>query len=82
MDFCYSREEINFNNICIKMPGNNIIYYYEIVSIKIQNLYGDSPTIILCTQDGTRLAIWYDSSTSLENFEKDLNYFIESVLED
>ena len=82
MDFCYSREEINFNSICIRMPGNNIIYYYEIVSIKVQDLYKNSPTIILRTQDGTRLTIWYDNGTLLEDFEKDLNYFIESVLED
>ena len=82
MDLSYLRSEISFNNIFIKMPNNNIIYYYEIVGIKVQDLYGDLPIIILCTQDGTKLAIWYDSNTLLEDFEKDLNYFIESVLED
>lgn len=77
-----SREEIELNDLGIIMPDDNIIYYYEITNVQIVDLYEASASIIIYTRDNTVLRIWYDSGELLEKLEKELNYFISSVLED
>ena len=78
----YSRDKLIIDDISIKMPNNKIIYYYEIISIKVEDLCEDIISIYLCTKDNTELKIEYDNGESLEKVEKELNYLIESVLED
>lgn len=78
----YSRDKLIIDDISIKMPNNKIIYYYEIISIKVEDLCEDIISIYLRTKDNTELKIEYDNGESLEKVEKELNYFIESVLED
>lgn len=78
----YSREEVELNELGIAMPDNNFIYYYEIVNIQVSELYEDSPFIIIYTRDRIILRIYYDSGELREKLENELNYFIESVLED
>lgn len=77
-----SRDKLIIDDISIKMPNNKIIYYYEIISIKVEDLCEDIISIYLRTKDNTELKIEYDNGESLEKVEKELNYFIESVLED
>ena len=78
----YSREEVELNELGIAMPNNNFIYYYEITSIKIEDLCEDIVSICLRAKNNTELRIEYDNGESLEKVEKELNYLIESVLED
>ncbi len=78
----YSRDKLIIDDISIKMPNNKIIYYYEIINIKVEDLREDIISICLYTRDNTELRIQYDNGESLEKVEKELNYLIESVLED
>ena len=78
----YSRENVELNELGIVMSDNNFIYYYEIVNIKVSELYGESPSIIIYTRTCTAIRICYDSEESRTKLENELNYFIESVLED
>ena len=78
----YSRDKLIIDDISIKMPNNKIIYYYEITSIKIEDLCEDIVSICLRAKNNTELRIEYDNGESLEKVEKELNYLIESVLED
>ena len=32
----YSRDKLIIDDISIKMPNNKIIYYYEIINIKVE----------------------------------------------
>lgn len=43
----YSRDKLIIDDISIKMPNNKIIYYYEITSIKIEDLCEDIVSICL-----------------------------------
>lgn len=78
----YSREEIELNDLGIIMPDDNIIYYYEIRNVQVVDLYEASASIMIYTRDNVVLRIWYDNGELLEKVEKELNYLIESVLED
>lgn len=78
----YSRDKLIIDDISIKMPNDKIIYYYEITSIKIEDLCEDIVSIYLRAKNNTELRIEYDNGESLEKVEKELNYLIESVLED
>lgn len=78
----YSRENVELNELGIVMSDNNFIYYYEIVNIKVSELYGESPSIIIYTRTCTVIRICYDSEESRTKLENELNYFISSVLED
>ena len=78
----YSREEIELNDLGIIMPDDNIIYYYEIRNVQVVDLYEASASIMIYTKDNVVLRIWYDNGELLEKLEGELNYFIESILED
>lgn len=78
----YSRENVELNELGIVMSDNNFIYYYEIVNIQVSELYEGSPSITIYTRNRTVIRICYDSEESRKKLENELNYFIESVLED
>ena len=58
---------------------------YEIYNIQVEDLQYLSPTIVLQCRCGENIKIHYDtlnSSRDYLDFQSELNYFIQSVLED
>lgn len=61
------------------------VYLYEIYNIQVEDLQYLSPTIVLQCRCGENIKIHYDtlnSSRDYLDFQSELNYFIQSVLED
>lgn len=61
------------------------VYLYEIYNIQVEDLEYLSPTIVLQCRCGENIKIHYDtlnSSRDYIDFQSELNYFIQSVLED
>lgn len=54
-------------------------YYYDIWKIQAQDLFSPHPKIILFIEPFTKIIIVYNNNDS---FEDDLNYLLESMVED
>lgn len=54
-------------------------YYYDIWKIQVQDLFSLHPKIILFLEPFTKIIISYNNNDS---FESDLNYLLESMVED
>ena len=54
-------------------------YYYDIWKIQAQDLFSPHPKIILFIEPFTKVIITYNNADSFEN---DLNYLLESMVED
>lgn len=54
-------------------------YYYDIWKIQTQDLFSSHPKIILFIEPFTKVIIIYNN---VDSFEDDLNYLLESMVED
>lgn len=75
------RQDIRITPIKI-MAEDVDIFYYDIFSIKVVDLYKKNPFIEIRARYSKILNIHYDNDTKKACLEEDLNYLIESVLED
>ena len=61
------------------------VYLYEIYNIQVEDLEYLSPIIVLQCRGGENIKIHYDTlntTRDYRDFQSELNYFIQSVLED
>lgn len=76
------REEVSLDSVKITAKGQEI-FYYDIFSVQAIGIYSDTPEIKILARHSQVLTIYYKSNTYMQNlFEVDLNYIIESILED
>lgn len=79
----HSRQEIEYDDIKITYKDNGkecYIYYFEIYNLHILNLNA-SPIIQIYCQNTSPFSIIYPKD-DFDTFQKDFNYFIDSMLED
>lgn len=77
-----SRQSVNFDDVKL-YTAHEEIFYYEIISIKVNHIYEDYPQITILARgyDMNGFTIYYDNSNKY-HLEDDLNYLFESTLED
>lgn len=80
-------ETISITNDKIRLENAKLVcfplrkeyYYYDIWKIQVQDLFSLHPKIILFLEPFTKIIISYNNNDS---FESDLNYLLESMVED
>lgn len=81
-----SRNDLILSTISFSFITNRKkVYLYEIYNIQVEDLEYLSPIIVLQCRGGENIKIHYDAFNSTQdyrNFQNELNYFIQSVLED
>lgn len=82
----YLRKNLIINDIYFQsLKDNSKIFFYEIYKISITGLPRLSPSIILYCRNGEKVDIDYGECKTLDEmsfFQNELNYLIQSVLED
>ena len=82
----YLRQDLIINDICFQsLKDNSKIFFYEIYGISVTGLPRFSPSIVLYCKGGEKFNINYGkckSSDEMFLFQNELNYLIQSVLED
>ena len=82
----YLRQDLIINDICFQsLKDNSKIFFYEIYGISVTGLPRFSPSIVLYCKGGEKFNIDYGeckTSDEMFLFQNELNYLIQSVLED
>lgn len=81
-----NRDDLILSTISFSFITNRKkVYLYEIYNIQVEDLEYLSPIIMLQCRGGENIKIHYntlDSTRDYRDFQSELNYFIQSVLED
>ena len=79
----YNRQDVWFDDVKINMQDGGYIPYYEISLVTVDSVYCAQPKLLLRTKYSKNIVyIVYNTKEEKEKLEDDLNYLIESVLED